>query len=170
VRLLEAFVVAMQARRVLEIGTFTGVGALSIASRLPPGGTLITLEADASVAEIARRHIEASPWRDRIELVLGDARETVHAVEGPLDLVFIDAWKPDYVTYYEAVVPKLADHGVIVADNVLWDGVVVEAEPAQEGARAMKAFAQHVHDDERVDNVLLTVADGLLLAWRRPRS
>ncbi len=166
VRLLEALVVATRATRVLEIGTFVGVGALSMASRLAPGGRLVTLEADEHVAEIARREIAASPWADRIELVVGDARKTVHDVDGPLDLVFIDAWKPDYVVYYEAVVPKLARHGVVVADNVLWGGAVAEDE-LEENAAALKAFADHVQADDRVDNALLTVADGLLLAWRR---
>jgi caffeoyl-CoA O-methyltransferase len=166
VRLLEALVVATRARRVLEIGTFTGVGALSIASRLPEGGTVVTLEGDKEVAAIARRHIEQSPWRDRVELVLGDARETVQQVAGPLDLVFVDAWKRDYIHYYEIVLPRLADHGVIVADNVLWGGTVLD--PTAEGeAAAVRAFADHVHADERVDNTILPVADGLLLAWKR---
>jgi caffeoyl-CoA O-methyltransferase len=166
VRLLEALVVATRARRVLEIGTFTGVGALSIASRLPEGGTVVTLEGDEEIAAIARRHIAESPWRDRVELVLGDARETVQLVEGPLDLVFLDAWKRDYIHYYEIVLPRLADHGVIVADNVLWGGTVLD--PTAEGeAAAVRAFADHVHADERVDNTILPVADGLLLAWKR---
>lgn len=166
-RLLEAFVVASRATRVLEIGAFTGIGALSIASRLPEGGKVVTLEGDEQIAAIARRHIDASPWRDRIEVVLGDARETVQHVDGPFDLVFIDAWKRDYVAYYEAVLPKLADHGVIVADNVLWGGTVLD--PGAEGeAAAVRAFADHVHADDRVDNTLLTVGDGLLLAWKRP--
>jgi caffeoyl-CoA O-methyltransferase len=166
VRLLEALVVATRATRVLEIGTFTGVGALSLASRLPEGGTVVTLEGNAEVAEIARRHIEASPWRDRIQLVLGDARETVQLVEGPFEVVFIDAWKRDYIHYYENVLPKLADNGVLVADNVLWGGTVLDR--AAEGeAAAVRAFADHVHADERVDNTILTVADGLLLAWKR---
>jgi caffeoyl-CoA O-methyltransferase len=166
-RLLEALVVATRATRVLEIGTFTGVSALSIASRLPAGGKVVTLEADERVAAIARRHIAACPWADRIELVVGDALESVHRVEGPFDLVFIDAWKRDYVAYYEAVLPKLADHGVIVADNVLWGGTVVEPDPADEEAVAVRDFAALVHADERVDNAMLTVGDGLLVIWKR---
>jgi caffeoyl-CoA O-methyltransferase len=166
-RLLEALVVATRARRVLEIGTFTGVGALSMASRLPPDGVLITLEANEDAAAIARRHIEASPYADRIELVVGDARKAVQQLEGPFDLVFIDAWKRDYVAYYEAVLPKLADHGVIVADNVLWGGTVLDDEPADEETVSVKAFASKVRADDRVDNALLTVGDGLLLIWKR---
>jgi caffeoyl-CoA O-methyltransferase len=166
VRLLEALVVATRATRVLEIGTFTGVGALSIASRLSDGGKVVTLEGNEELAAIARRHFEASPWRDRVELVVGDARDTVQLVEGPFDLVFIDAWKRDYIHYYEAVLPKLANHGVTVADNVLWGGTVLD--PTAEGeAAAVRAFADHVHADARVDNTILPVADGLLLAWRR---
>lgn len=165
--LLEALVVATRAMRVLEIGTFTGVGAISMASRLAPGGKLFTLEADPVHAEIARRHIEASPYADRIELVLGDARESVHALEGPFDVVFVDAWKTDYPTYLEAVLPKLAPHGVIVADNVLYSGKVLDEAPEEEGAAAMRAFAAQVAEDPRVDSTLLTVGDGLLLIWRR---
>jgi len=168
-RLLEALVLATRASRVLEIGTFTGVSALSMASRLPPGGRLVTLEADEESAEMARRHFAESPWADRIELVVGDARELVHEVEGPFDLVFVDAWKQDYATYYEAVVGKLADHGVIVVDNVLWHGEVLNPESEDESALALRAFADLVHADERVDNALLTVGDGLLLVWKRSR-
>jgi caffeoyl-CoA O-methyltransferase len=168
VRLLEALVVATQAARVLEIGTFTGVGALSMASRLSEGGKVVTLEGDEEVAAIARRNIEASPWRDRVELVVGDARETVQLVQGPLDVVFIDAWKRDYISYYEVVLPRLADRGVIVADNVLWGGTVLD--PAAEGeAAAVRAFADHVYADERVDTTILPLADGVLLAWKRYR-
>lgn len=169
-RLLEAFVVAARASRVLEIGTFTGVSALSIASRLPEGGRVFTLEANEEVAAIARRHIDASPWRDRIELVLGDALETVQGLDGPFDLVFIDAWKHDYVAYYEAVLPKLAPHGVIVVDNVLWHGTVVDPDADGDEVTGVRALAERVHADERVDNALLTVGDGLLVVWRKMRN
>ena len=166
-RLLEALVTATRATRVLEIGTFTGVTALSIAERLPPGGVVITLEVDEEHASIARRHFERSPYRERIQLIVGNALETVQSLDGPFDVVWIDAWKNDYLAYYEAVVPKLADHGVIVADNVLRSGDVLDPVTADEGAQALVAFADHVQADERVDNTLLTVADGLLLIWKR---
>jgi caffeoyl-CoA O-methyltransferase len=160
-------VTATRATRVLEIGTFTGVTALSIAERLPAGGVVITLEVDERHAAIARRHFDASPFRDRIQLVVGNALETLATLDGPFDVVFIDAWKSDYLAYYEAVVPKLADHGVIVADNVLRQGTVLDPADGDEGAKALAAFADHVHADDRVDNALLTVADGLLLIWKR---
>jgi caffeoyl-CoA O-methyltransferase len=165
-RLLEALVVATRAKRVLEIGTFTGVTALSMAERLSGGGVVITLEADETHAAIARRHFEASPVGERIRMVVGDALETLRTLDGPFDVVFIDAWKPDYLAYYEAVLPKLADNGVIVADNVLWGGGVLD--PAGDAqAEVLVHFADFVQADDRVDNTLLAVADGLLLIWKR---
>jgi len=162
-RLLTALVRVGDARRVLEVGTFTGVGALALAERIAPGGIVVTIESDPARADVARRHIDASPVADRIELRVGDARELVGELEGPFDLVFLDAWKPDYIDYYDAVVPKLSDRGVLVADNVLARGQVLEGERGH----ALQAFNEHVQADPRVDNVLLTVGDGLMLAWRR---
>jgi len=167
-RLLEALVVATRARRVLEIGTFTGYGALSMAARLPADGTVITLEADAGRADLARRHFEASPDAAKVELVQGDARAIVPTLDGPFDLVFIDAWKGDYPHYYEAVLPKLADHGLIVCDNVLWGGDVVDPAPDDDNGRALAAFNDAVQRDDRVENALLTVGDGLMVIWRAP--
>ncbi|HEX2102165.1 MAG TPA: class I SAM-dependent methyltransferase [Solirubrobacteraceae bacterium] len=164
-RLLEALVVAGRATRVLEVGTFTGYGALSIAARLPAGGTVITIEYDPELAELARAHIESSPDAAKIDLRVGDAREIVPALDGPFDLVFIDAWKPDYAHYYEAVLPKLSDAGLIVCDNVLWSGEVIEAHPESENTRALQAFNDRVQADARVHNALLTVGDGLLVVW-----
>ena len=165
-RLLEAFVVATRARRVLEIGTFTGVSALSMAARLPADGIVVTLESDPAVAAIARRHFDASPHGSRIELIEGDARRTLDTLEGPFDLVFLDAWKSDYPAYFEAVLPKLAPHGIIVADNLFRQGAVLAADD-DEQARALRAFADLVQQDPRVDNALLTVGDGLMVIWRR---
>jgi caffeoyl-CoA O-methyltransferase len=164
-RLLEALVVATRARRVLEIGTFTGYGALSIAARLPAGGTVVTLEADPGRAALARRHFEASPDAGKVELVEGDARQIVPTLDGPFDLVFIDAWKGDYPHYYEAVLPKLAGHGLIVCDNVLWGGDVVDPAPDDDNGRALAAFNDLVQRDDRVENAMLTVGDGLMVIW-----
>ena len=166
-KLLEMLVVATQARRVVEIGTFTGVSALSMASRLPDDGRLITLEADPTHVEVARRHFASSPHGSKIDLVVGDAREELQRLDGPFDVVFIDAWKVDYPAYFEAVIDKLAPNGVIVADNVLRSGTVLEDEPEEEEARVLQQFAQQVLADDRVDSAFLTVGDGLLLIWRR---
>jgi caffeoyl-CoA O-methyltransferase len=169
-RLLEALIVAGGARRVLEIGTFTGVGTIAMASALADGGRVITLERDERTAGIARRHIETSGYGDRIELLVGDAMQTLATLDGPFDLVYIDAWKRDYPDYYEAVVPKLAPRGVIVADNLFRAGAVLDPTVNDDSTRAMREFAQRVEADERTNNVLLTVGDGLMLAWRRPAT
>ena len=167
-RLLEALIVAGGARRVLEIGTFTGVGALTMAAALPDDGHVTTLEVDERSAAVARRHIEASPYARRIELIVGDALATIERLEGPFDLVYIDAWKSDYPAYYEAVLPKLADRGVVVADNLFRHGAVFDARGRDADTAGIREFARGVQEDKRVHNVLLTIGDGVMLAWRRP--
>ena len=169
-RLLEALIVVGGARRVLEIGTFTGVGTLVMAGALAPGGEVITLEADPENAAAAARHFQASAHADRIDLRVGDARETIPTLDGEFDLVYIDAWKADYPVYYELVLPKLAARGVIVADNLFRDGAVLDPADEDPGTAGMRAFTQKVAADDRVDNALLTVGDGVMLAWRRPAA
>jgi caffeoyl-CoA O-methyltransferase len=166
-RLLEALIVVGGARRVLEIGTFTGVGALTMAAALPADGRVTTLEVDTDRAATARRHFDASPYGSRIELIVGDALETIAGLEGAFDLVYIDAWKTDYPAYYDAVVPKLAKRGVLVADNLFLGGAVLGAS-TEDGTVGIREFARRVQQDERMHNVLLTIGDGVMLAWRRP--
>ena len=167
-RLLEALIVISGARRVLELGTFTGVGALAMAEALPADGRVVTLEVDPDIAAVARRHIAASPVADRIELIEGDARETLARLQGPFDLVWIDAWKSDYPHYLELVVPKLSPRGIIVADNLFRDGATLPPADEDDGTRGVLDFARRVHEHEQLHNVLLTVGDGLLLAWPAP--
>ena len=169
-RLLQAFVVAGRAQRVLEVGTFTAVGALSIAAALPAGGRLVTLEFDPETAAVARRHLDASPWGDRVEIVVGDARETLASVEGPFDLVWIDADKESYPQYYAAAKTKLAPHGVIAADNLFRAGRMLEPGGGDAATDGMRAFTEMVQADPDVDNVLLTIGDGVMLAWKRPST
>lgn len=166
-RLLEALIVVAGARHVLEIGTFTGVGALTMAAALPADGRVTTLEVDQDIAAVARRHIDAGPNGDRIELIVGDALETIASLEGPFDLVYIDAWKADYPAYYDAVLPKLAERGVVVADNLFRDGAALDPTAEDGGTIGIREFARRVQQDERVHNVLLTIGDGVMLAWRR---
>ena len=165
-RLLEALIVVGGARRVLEIGTFTGVGAVSMAAALPPGGTVTTLEVDTETAATARRNIDGSGYADRIELIVGDALQTLDRLEGPFDLVYIDAWKYDYPAYYDRVLPKLAERGVIVADNLFQSGRAFDDDADDDSSRGIRAFARQVTDDERVHNVLLTIGDGVMVVWR----
>jgi caffeoyl-CoA O-methyltransferase len=164
-RLLELLVVASGARRVLEIGAFTGVGALTLADALPDDGRVITLEVDPERAAIARRHIDASPHGHKVELIVGDALETIDRLEGEFDLVWIDAWKADYPAYYEAVVPKLSPRGVVAADNLFRAGGALDPDSEDAGNIGIREFARIVQADERVHNVLLTIGDGVMLAW-----
>src|SRR5215207_703351 len=156
------FLTAMVAPRlVLEIGTFTGYSALSMAAALPPGGRIITCEVDEERAAFAQSWFDRSPHGTSIKLSIGPALDTIAALDGPLDLVFIDADKEGYTGYYEAVVPKLAPRGLIVVDNTLRSGRA--AEPQDAGDRGMAAFNDHVHADARTENVVLTVRDGVTL-------
>ena len=157
--------VAMAAPRlVVEIGTFTGYSALAMAGGLPEGGRIVTCELSSERADFARSWFDRSPLGERIDLRVGPALDTVAAVQGPYDFVFIDADKEGYTGYYEAVVPKLSPRGLIVVDNTLRDGDV--ADPMDDGDRAMAAFNAHVHDDPRTENVTLTVRDGVTLIRR----
>ena len=150
------------ARRILELGTFTGYSSISMASALPADGRIITCDIDPETMGIARRYMDESGYGDKIETRLGPALETIQTLEGPFDIVFIDADKPNYRAYYEAVLPLLAEDGVIIADNVLWSGRVLE-DDGDESTRAIKEFNEHVRADSRVVSVMLTVRDGMTL-------
>jgi caffeoyl-CoA O-methyltransferase len=163
---LAALVALSGARRILEIGTFTGYSAISMASALPAEGRLITCDVDPETTEIARRYMDESGHGDKIEIRLGPALETLETLDGRFDIVFIDADKPNYRNYFEAVLPILADDGLLIADNVLWSGRVVEPD-GDESTVAIKEFNDHVAADNRVVSVMLTVRDGMTLVRRR---
>ena len=163
---LAALVVLTKARRVLEIGTFTGYSAISMASALPADGELITCDVDPDATEIARRYMNESGHGDKIDVRLGPALETLQTLEGPFDIVFIDADKPNYKNYYEAALPLLAADGLLIADNVLWSGRIVEP-GGDDSTAAIKEFNEHVAADDRVVSVMLTVRDGMTLVRKR---
>jgi predicted O-methyltransferase YrrM len=165
-RFLETLVWLSGARRVLEIGCFTGYSALSMAAALPPDGTIITCELDPERAAMARRHFDASPWASQIRILEGPALESIAGLDGPFDLIFVDADKANYSNYYEAVLPRLADRGLIVADNVLWSGRVLDEADQSDDTRAIRAFNDMVVNDPRVTCVMATVRDGVLLIRR----
>lgn len=165
-RFLEMLVWASGARRVLEIGTYTGYSSLSMAAALPAEGTIVTCDLDPVALAVARRHIGASPYADRIDIREGPALDTIATLDGPFDLVFIDADKPNYVNYYEAVLPKLAPRGLIVVDNTLWSGQILDDADTTEGTVAIRAFNDHVRNDPRVVCVQMTVRDGVTLIRR----
>ena len=162
-RFLEFLVLLTGAKRVLELGTFTGYSSLSMARGLPEGGARDRVRRQSGTTAIAQRYAEEAGLIDRIEYRLGQASRRSSSSEGPFDLVFIDADKPGYIDYYEAVLPKLADGGVIIADNALRAGQVL----AEDVDDPMHAFNEHVRNDSRVQCVLLTVRDGMLLIMKR---
>ena len=165
-RFLEMLVATTGARAVLEIGTFSGYSAIAMAAGLPPGGRITTCEVSAVHAEAARTNIAASPYGDRIEVVEGPALQTIERLAGPFDFVFIDADKPSYHAYFEAILPKLAPRGLIAADNTLWSGRVVEDGDRSGDTVAIRAFNDAVVRDPRVVCVQLTVRDGVTLIRR----
>jgi caffeoyl-CoA O-methyltransferase len=165
-RFLGVLVRSLRARRVLELGTFTGYSSISMALALPSGGRVITCDVNEETTAIARRYAEEAGVADRIDYRLGPGVETIEQLEGPFDLVFIDADKENYINYYEATLPLLADGGLIVVDNTLWSGRVADEEDDEETTRAIRALNDHVSADPRVENVLLTVRDGMNLVWR----
>jgi caffeoyl-CoA O-methyltransferase len=167
-RFLEFLVFLAQPRLVLEIGTYSGYSALSMAGAPSPEARIITCELLDEHADVAERHIAAAGLSDRIEVRRGPALETIATLDGPFDLVFVDADKAGYLDYYEAVLPKLSPRGLIVVDNVLWSGRVAltASDDDAESTIALRAFNYHVCADERVVNVMLTVRDGVMLVRR----
>lgn len=155
------------ARRILELGTFTGYSSISMALALPSGGRIVTCDVNEETNAIARRYAEEAGVLDRIDYRLGPALETIAGLDGPFDIVFIDADKTNYVNYYEATMPLLAEHGVLIVDNALSNGDVVDSANAREAVQAIHALNERIRDDPRVENVLLTVRDGLNLVRRR---
>lgn len=163
--LLRLLVKLSGAKHALEIGMFTGYSGLMIAAGLPEDGTLITCDVDPKAEAIARRAFAKSPVGRKIEIRMGPALQTLKTLAGPLDFVFIDADKENYLAYYQAVVPLLRQGGLLVADNTLWSGKVLAPKSASDNA--IVAFNAAVAKDTRVDKVLLTVRDGMTLAVKR---
>ena len=153
------------ARTAVEIGTFTGTSALHIAEALTDDGTLITCDISEEWTAIARDHWAQVPWGHKIDLRLAPALETLATLDGPIDFAFIDADKGGYIAYWEALVPKMRRGGLIVVDNVLWGGKVLN--PQDDSDHAICAFNDHARADTRMELVMLTVRDGVTVA-RKP--
>jgi caffeoyl-CoA O-methyltransferase len=166
-RFHEVLVYSVGARRVLELGTYSGYSAISMAAGLPDDGRIDTCEVDETHAAVARRYIERAGLSGRITVHLGPALDTLGRLDGPFDFVFIDADKENYRNYYEAVLPKLAPRGLIAVDNTLWSGRVAAESNDDETTRVIRDFNDHVRADDRVVSVLLTVRDGVTLIRRR---
>ncbi|RYD76306.1 MAG: O-methyltransferase [Sphingobacteriales bacterium] len=162
-KLLEFISKMLKPSKILEVGTFTGFSALCLAKGLQAGGILHTLELRAEDAATAQRYFDASEYGKQIQLHLGNALDIIPTLNEEWDLVFIDADKVGYIEYYELTLPKLKPGGWIIADNVLFHGQVLENEVKGKNAIAIQAFNEHIKNDNRVEQVMLTVRDGLTL-------
>jgi caffeoyl-CoA O-methyltransferase len=165
-KFLEFLVRATGAQNVLELGTFTGYSSISMAKGLAGTGRITSCDVNPDTTAIARRYAEEAGVADRIEYRLGPALDSLASLDGPFDFVFVDADKANYVNYYEALLPKLAQNGLMIFDNTLWSGEVVN-ENANETTRAIQQLNDRVRGDERVECVLLTVRDGMLFVRKR---
>ena len=164
-RMLKLLARISGARRVLQIGTFTGYSALSLAEGLPEDGKVVTLEIEPAHAAMAKRYFDASPHGKKVEIRLGPALETLAGLPGPFDLAFIDADKENYPAYYERTVDLVRPGGLILVDNALWSGLVLK--PHDRESLAIDAVNKRIARDGRVENVLLTVRDGLQLVRKK---
>lgn len=154
----------IQPQKVLEIGTYTGYSAICLAEGVSKGGKLITIEKDQEMEDFINHYIHKAGKQRVIDLVIGDALELVDELEGPFDLVFIDAEKKDYLTYYKKIKPKLRKGGYILADNALWSGKVIDEDAMNDPESAgVVAFNDYVQNDKDVENVLLPLRDGIML-------
>ncbi len=165
-RLLAMFSKMLQPRRILEIGTYMGYSALCLAEGLAADGKIITLDIEPETNVIAKEFWARTPDYSRIESYLGEATQIIPTLNETFDLVFIDADKPNYKNYYDLVFPKLRLGGVILADNVLWSGKVLDAEKgleADENTIALHEFSKKIQADTRVSNILFAVRDGLMV-------
>ena len=166
-RFLEQLVFGLGAKRVLELGTFSGYSSLSMAAGLPEGGHIDTCEVAEEHAEVARRYIERSPYADRITIHMGPALETIERLGGEWDFVFVDADKENYANYYEALLPRLGPSGLMAIDNTLWSGRVLDGDDDSPATRAIRELNDRIAADDRVVAVQLTVRDGVTLIRRR---
>ena len=156
----------MQPKRVLEIGTFTGYSALCLAEGLADNGILYALEANDELEYLIKQSVKKSPLPHKIKLLIGDALEIIPNLNETFDLVFIDAGKRDYPLYYDLVIDKVRSGGLIIADNILWSGKVVE-DKKDVDTQIIDTFNKKIHADERVENILLPLRDGLMMARKK---
>jgi len=164
-RLLKLIVQLSRPRFVLEVGTYTGYSALSMAEGLEEDGRILTCEINAAAQKMAQEAFDGSPYGDRIEIRMGPALDTIRSLDREIDLTFIDADKERYPLYYEEVLTRTRRGGILIFDNMLWSGKVVA--PKDDTTRAIAALNETITRDERVENVLLTVRDGIQLVRKR---
>ncbi len=158
--------------RILEIGTYTGYSAICLAEGLAADGHMITIDCNEELEDIVKKNIQLANMSNKIEFRMGDAREILPQLEGPFDLVFIDADKVNYSTYYGMIFSKITLGGLILADNVLWSGKVIEKnlKSNDEDTRALLTFNDLLAKDDRVEKILLPVRDGIFMARKIKHS
>ena len=161
-RFLSMLAGLLNAKRILEVGMFTGYSTYMMAQAIPEDGEVITCEMNERYRDIAEKALKDTPEFKKITIVLGSAQETLPEIDGPFDMIFLDADKENYPLYYEMLVPKLRIGGLLVIDNALWGGEVVE--PGNRKAVAIDRLNRLIKDDGRMENVLLTIRDGIHLA------
>jgi predicted O-methyltransferase YrrM len=161
-RLLSMISCMVRPKCILEIGTYTGYSALCLAEGLHPDGELITIDINEELAHSVRQYFSRSALGSKIDYRIGNALEVIPALPGKFDLVFIDADKENYAQYFDLVIDKVNLHGIILADNVLWSGKVLDGRPDKD-TKAIVDFNRKVHADARVENVLLPVRDGMMM-------
>jgi caffeoyl-CoA O-methyltransferase len=166
-KLLEMLVSMINPDIILEIGTFTGYSAISMARSLKENGKLLTIEVNDELDEISSEYIRRSGFGEKIIQYTGDAKEIIPQIEESFDLAFIDGDKREYPLYYDMVIDKLKPGGFILADNVLWDGKVTDEKSDDPMTMGIKEFNRKVRDDSRVENILLPVRDGLMLIRKK---
>ena len=165
-RLLSLLSHLIQPRRILEIGTFTGYSALCLAEGLASDGCVYALEANDELEYIIRKYMTETGFENKIKLLIGNALDIIPTIDETFDLVFIDAGKRDYPAYYDLVIDKVRSGGLIIADNILWSGkVLVEKKDAD--TKIIDEFNKKIHLDDRVENLLLPLRDGLMIARKK---
>jgi caffeoyl-CoA O-methyltransferase len=152
--------------QILEIGTFTGYSALCLAEGLPEDGILHTIEVNTELVDIIERYFKESGYNEKLKLHIGDAKQVLLSLDGPFDLVFIDADKENYVNYYNLVFDKVRQGGIIIADNTFWHGNVLTNDRGKE-TMGIKAFNEMIKKDQRIEKVMLTLRDGLLMIRKK---
>ncbi|GAB3201683.1 putative O-methyltransferase YrrM [Pontibacter aydingkolensis] len=165
-RLLAMFSHMIKPKQILEVGTYTGYSALCLAEGLQQGGTLHTIDINEELEERVRSYFEEAGLSQSIKYYIGNALDIIPTIDAAFDLVFIDADKINNAAYYDMVIDRMAQGGYIIADNVLWSGKVLEKyrKKLDEDTAALLAFNKKVHDDPRVENILLPIRDGLMIA------
>ncbi len=162
-KFLEMVSLMIKPKRIIEIGTFTGYSAICLSKGLTTDGILYTIESNIEMEDLIMSYLSKSEKRDQYELIMGDATKVIPDIEEDFDLAFIDANKEEYLTYYNLIKPKIVSGGFIIVDNVLWSGKVINNSKPDRETKALQEFNQYIAQDEEVEQVILSIRDGLLL-------